>query len=72
MPECRSEAPATFTVTVIAPDLNQHRSNRAQRLPHSLSTVLSMRDVRAQLRARRPPLLRHNVGPADRYGQCDQ
>jgi len=47
MLELRSEALETFTVTVVAPGLNQHRSNRGQRLPHSLSTALSMRDVRA-------------------------
>ena len=35
MPEFRSEAPETFTVTVVAPELNQHRSNQGQRLPHS-------------------------------------
>ena len=47
MPESRSEARETFTVTVVAPELNQHRSNRGQRLLHLLSTALSMLEVRA-------------------------
>jgi hypothetical protein len=66
MPECRSEALATLSATVVAPDLHQRRSIDRKRLPHPLSTALSMRGVRAYVRARRPPLLRHNVGPADR------
>jgi hypothetical protein len=36
-----------FTATVVAAGLNQHRSIDRKRLPHSLSTALSMRDVRA-------------------------